>query len=247
MLKSFRADLHIHTCLSPCGDVSMSPRRVVKTAVEKKIDIIAVCDHNSAENAEAAIKSAEGFPIVVLPGMEVCTQEEIHFIALFENIQSALELQNIVYLHLHGENDAETFGLQVVANEDDEVISFNSKLLIGAVDLSVDKLVNIVHDLGGIAIASHIDRESYSIIGQLGFIPINLKFDALEISKNLELDLAKERYLEYAKYTFIQNSDAHSIDQIGIANTEYLLESPTFAEIKMALKNLNGRKVSGIK
>lgn len=243
MLKYYRADLHIHTCLSPCGDVSISPRRLVQLAVEKQIDIIAVCDHNSAENVESTMRAARGLPIVVLPGMEICTQEEIHFIALFEKVQSVLELQDIVYLNLKGENDPETFGLQIVANENDEVLSFNNKLLIGAVDLSINKLVDIVHKLGGIAIASHIDRESYSIIGQLGFIPDDLNLDALEISKAISPATARAKYNVYAKYPFIQNSDAHSLETIGECTTEYYLASPSFKELMLALSNKEGRKV----
>jgi PHP family Zn ribbon phosphoesterase len=243
MLRIFRADLHIHTCLSPCGDISMSPKRIVSKAVERDIDIIAINDHNSAENAQAAIRAAEGLSLTVLPGMEVCTREEIHVIALFENLQSALELQQIVYDSLQGENDAETFGLQVVANEADEVVRFNSKLLIGAADISVDDIVGAIHRLGGIAIASHIDRPSYSVIGQLGFIPDNLKFDALEISTGTTIENARTRYPEYSGAVFVQNSDAHNLDGIGKGTTQLLLEKPSFIEIKKALENKEGRTV----
>lgn len=243
MLKIFRADLHVHTCLSPCGDISMSPKRIVRRAVERNIDIIAINDHNSAENVPAVIRAAWGLPLSVLPGMEICTREEIHVIALFENMQSAFELQQIVYNFLHGENDAETFGLQVVANEEDEVVSFNSKLLIGAADLSVDAVVGHVSRLGGIAIASHIDRQSYSIIGQLGFIPENLRFDALEISTRTSIKDARALYPEYSGSVFIQNSDAHFLNDIGKGMTKFMLEEPTFGEIKKALRNQEGRTV----
>jgi len=243
MLRIFRADLHIHTCLSPCGDISMSPRKIVRRALEQNIDIIAINDHNSAENTQAVIRAAEGSPLTVLPGMEVCTQEEIHVISLFENVQSALELEQIVDDCLHGENDAETFGLQVVANEDDEVVSFNSKLLIGAADLSVDMVVDFIHRLGGIAIASHIDRPSYSVIGQLGFIPDNLTFDALEISAGMTIESARARYPEYSGYMFVQNSDAHVLDDIGKGTMRLMLEEPSFGEIKKALRKQEGRTV----
>jgi predicted metal-dependent phosphoesterase TrpH len=243
MLRIFRADLHVHTCLSPCGDISMSPRKIARRALEQNIDIIAVNDHNSAENAQAAILAAEGSSLTVLPGMEVCTREEIHVVALFENLQSALELQQIVYNCLYGENDAETFGLQVVANEEDEVVRFNGKLLIGAADLSVDTVVETIHRLGGIAIASHIDRPSYSIIGQLGFIPDNIKFDALEISTAMTIEDARTRYPEYSGTVFVQNSDAHTLDDIGKATIRFMMEKPSFDEIKKAIRKLEGRTV----
>jgi predicted metal-dependent phosphoesterase TrpH len=243
MLREFKADLHIHTCLSPCGDLRMSPRNIVAEVLKKEFDIIAICDHNSAENIPAVIKSAEGKDFVVLPGMEVCTREEIHVLAIFENLKSAFELQSLVYDHLHGENNPEVFGLQVVANEFDEVLGFQNKLLIGAVDLSIEQVVNEIHRLNGLAIASHIDRESYSIIGQLGFIPDELKLDALEISQNIGVKEARKRFGEYQRYQLIQNSDAHFIDDVGKRSTRFLMEKPSFNEIRKALRNEDGRRV----
>ena len=243
MLKQFRADLHIHTCLSPCGDLKMTPQKIVQQAVNKKLNIIAICDHNSTENVSAVAKVAEGKNITIIPGMEVCTQEEIHMLALFENIEAAFEMQAKVYDKLQGKNNPEVFGMQVIGNEFDEVLGFNERLLIGAVDMSIEEVVNGIHKLNGLAIASHIDRESYSVIGQLGFIPETLRFDALEISLNISIEEAQKRFSEYQTYTFIQNSDAHVIEDIGKCTTEFLMERLSFDEIKKALRNNDGRKV----
>jgi len=243
MLKVYRADLHIHTCLSPCGDLKMTPQKIVQQAVNKKLNIIAICDHNSTENVSAVAKVAKGKNITVISGMEVCTKEEIHMLALFENIEAAFEMQAKVYDKLQGKNDPEVFGMQVIGNEFDEVLGFNERLLIGAVDMSIEEVVNGIHKLNGLAIASHIDRESYSVIGQLGFIPETLRFDALEISPNISIEEARKRFSEYQTYTFIQNSDAHVIEDIGKCTTEFLMERLSFDEIKKALRNNDGRKV----
>ncbi len=243
MLKVYRADLHIHTCLSPCGDLKMTPQKIVQQAVNKKLNIIAICDHNSTENVSAVAKVAKGKNITVISGMEVCTKEEIHMLALFENIEAAFEMQAKVYDKLQGKNNPEVFGMQVIGNEFDEVLGFNERLLIGAVDMSIEEVVNKVHKLNGLTIASHIDRESYSVIGQLGFIPETLRFDALEISPNISIEEARKRFSKYQTYTFIQTSDAHFIDDVGKCTIEFLIDRPSFDEIKKAFRNNDGRKI----
>jgi 3',5'-nucleoside bisphosphate phosphatase len=243
MKKIFRADLHVHTCLSPCGDLKMSPKTIVAQALKHNIDMVAISDHNSAENIPAVLRAAKATPLIVLSGMEVCTKEEVHVVALFDTVESAFELQKHVYERLEGKNDEQVFGMQVVANENDEVLRFNSKLLIGAADLSIEQLIHIIHQLNGLAIASHIDRESFSIIGQLGFIPDSVHFDALEISTRTTIAEARIRFPEYSRFPMVQNSDAHLIDDFGNSFTNFFLEKASFQEIAKALKNKSGRKV----
>lgn len=243
MLKPFKADLHIHSCLSPCADLNMSPIKIIHKAMMEKIEIIGICDHNSSENVVAFTKAAETKNIKVLPGMEVTSKEEVHILALFEKAESALKLQEIIYENLSGENDEEAFGTQVVANELDEVEGFNNKLLIGATELSVEDVVDFIHSFNGLAIASHVDREGFSIIGQLGFIPENLKLDALEISPKLSNIEARKIFNQYESFPFIFSSDAHKLEEIGKGVTSFLLKEPTLLEIKKALKSEEGRKV----
>jgi PHP family Zn ribbon phosphoesterase len=241
MNKLYRADLHIHTCLSPCGDLKMTPQKIINQVLKNNIDIIAICDHNTAENVPALINAAKDKNVAVIPGMEICSREEIHIIALFQNLETVFEMQAKVYEKLHGKNNPDVFGLQVVGNEFDEVLGFNDKLLIGAVDLTVDEIVNRVHKLGGLAIASHIDKESNSILGQLGFIPETLRLDALEISPRISCEDARKRFTDYRNYTFVQNSDAHLLEDIGKGTTELLLADTSFDEIKKALMNVINR------
>lgn len=244
MLKRFKADLHIHTCLSPCAELEMTPAAIIKTALEKGIDIVAVTDHNSAENVTATRKAAENTKITVLAGMEITSSEEAHIFALFDNDGSVMELQEIVYKNLlPGENDEKLFGEQIVVNEKDEVLDFNKRLLIGATTLPAKTIVDSIHNLGGIAIASHIDRDAFSIVSQLGFIPEDLKFDALELSSGNDREKAGPLFARYYAFAFITSSDAHDIKDIGKKTISFFLNEPTIAEMRQALKNIDGRKV----
>ncbi|MGD8537973.1 MAG: PHP-associated domain-containing protein [Candidatus Aminicenantes bacterium] len=241
MLRPFKADLHIHTCLSPCTELNMSPRGILASAKKKGIDILGICDHNSTENSPGLMKAADSMDIGVLPGMEVTSQEEVHVLALFDEIENALKLQDYVYQNLPGENDPDAFGMQVIVNEKEEVLGFSEKLLIGATTIALGDVIRSIHSLGGIAIASHIDREAYSIIGQLGFVPEDLELDALEISPRVNYEDARTAY-PY-DYPITSSSDAHYPDDIGKTFTSFLLEDKTVAEIKKALKNEEGRRI----
>ncbi len=254
MLKEFRADLHIHTCLSPCADLDMTPSSIVKTAREKNLDIIAVTDHNSAENTAAARRAAGGTALTVLAGMEITSSEEAHILAVFDDMEGVMKLQDKVYESLLPAEDIRPsspfdtggpggFGEQVVVNEKDEVMGFSNRLLIGATALPADSIVNTIHSLGGLAVASHVDREAFSIISQLGFIPGELKFDALEISARADRKNAEHLFENYRSFAWISSSDAHYIKDIGRAATVFLIKEPTAAEMALAMKGVNGRSV----
>jgi predicted metal-dependent phosphoesterase TrpH len=219
----------------------MSPKKILAAAKEKGIDIIGICDHNSSENSLAVMKASKKMDIHVIPGMEVTSQEEVHVLALFDDIRNALELQDCVYRNLPGENDEEAFGMQVIVNEKEEVLGFNKKLLIGATTMPLDEILRLIHSLDGVTIASHIDRESFSIIGQLGFIPENLELDALEISPNITFEEALKKF--NANYPITCSSDAHYPEDIGKGFSSFLIKEGTVSELKKALKNEDGRKL----
>ena len=241
MLKEFRADLHIHTCLSPCGSLKMSPANIVHQASNKNIDIIGICDHNSAENVPALKEAAQKSRIAVLPGLEVTSREEVHLLALFDSISSAFQLQEIVFNHLEGHNDPDTFGMQVVVNAEGEVLGFNPRLLIGASSLSVEDLIVHIHSLEGLVIASHVDRESFSLPGQLGFIPPDMDLDALEISPDMTYQEAVEKYP--SQFPLVCFSDAHFLEDIGRTHTIFRMESGTIPEISKAIQKKEGREI----
>jgi hypothetical protein len=133
------------------------------------------------------------------------------------------------------------FGMQVIVNHRGDVLGFNKKLLIGASTLTLEEVVAAVHSLGGLAVASHIDREAFSVIGQLGFIPDHLEFDALEISSRITYREAREKFR--TRHPLISASDAHFLNEIGASTTMFLLESGTLDEIKLAFLNVEGRKI----
>lgn len=241
MLRPFKADLHIHTCLSPCTELDMSPRGILSAAQKKGIDILGICDHNSTENSLAIMNAAKTMNINILPGMEVTSQEEVHVLALFDDIKNALKLQEYVYNNLPGKNDEDAFGMQVIVNENEEVLGFNDKLLIGATTIPLDDVLKMIRTFGGVSIASHIDRASFSLISQLGFIPDGLGLDALEISPRMTHTEAEEMYSN--NYPITCSSDAHYPEDIGKGFTTFLLKEGTAAEIKKALKNEEGRKL----
>ncbi len=242
-LKLYRADLHVHTCLSPCGDWDMSPAFVIGRCVEKKIDIVAITDHNTIENTKVAMTLGRENGLTVLPSMEICSTEEVHILGLFDSFNNAEKMQTIVYEHLKGENQPDVFGYQVVANENDEVVSQNEKLLIGATDLSINRIVDAVHSLGGLAIAAHIDKKAFSLLGQLGFVPPDLNLDAVEVSYRERPERAVEKLLFGMKIPCITSSDAHFPGEIGRVSTKFLIAAPTITEMKMALQGIDGRRI----
>jgi len=242
-MRTFKADLHIHSCLSPCADLDMSPRSIVERSVEKGLDIIAICDHNYAENTEAAIRASEEYDLRVLPGLEINSSEEVHVLAIFEEAQKALHMQEIVYCYLTGSNRPDLFGDQVVADEFDEVKDFNERMLISATQLGIHEIVERVHRLGGLCIASHVDRPSYSIISHLGFVPSDLQLDALEISRLTERESAQSKIQGINNFPIMTFSDAHCLDDIGLTYTSFLLELPIIDDIRMALTEEFGRRV----
>ncbi len=243
-MKVFRADLHTHTVLSPCGDLEMSPVNIVRIAKERGVDILGITDHNSTLHAVLIKQLAEKEGIMVLMGAEVTTKEEVHCLCFFETEQQLSEFQ--VYLDHYLPkipNDTKYFGYQVVVNEEEEIVQEIENLLISGLNQGINEIEQKVHQLNGLFIPAHINKTQNSIISQLGFLPPDLKVDALEISMHTTKDefLSKNKYLK--GYAFIQSSDAHYIDNIGNVCTNFFMEELSFAEIRKALSMKDGRKI----
>jgi len=224
----------------------MSPLGVVQTAVRKGLDLIGICDHNSAENVLAAKKAGRAMGMTVLGGMEVASEEEAHILVFFDQDDDLLGFQETVYKHLSGRNDEKRFGQQVIADAEDGVTGFCDRLLIGATSLSVEKIVAYARASAGesLVIAAHIDRDVFSLIGQLGFVPPHLALDALEVSRNLAVAEARKRFPDCAKYPVVTASDAHHPDDIGSRTVTLTVMDGTVAEIKKALASRDGRKAA---
>jgi PHP family Zn ribbon phosphoesterase len=243
-LRRIKADLHVHTCLSPCAGLDMSPREVVNAALRKGLDLIGVCDHNSAENVLAVKKAGARNGLMVLGGMEVASAEEAHLLAFFDDDDDLLGFQDFIYRHLAGRNDEHSFGLQVIADDEDGVTGFCERLLIGATSLPAEKIVEAARTAKGesLVIAAHVDREAFSIIGQLGFIPPRIALDGVEVSRHTTVARAKERFPDCVNYPVVTGSDAHSPADVGDRYTCFTIEDGSIAEIKKALAGRDGRK-----
>ena len=235
-MRKVRADLHLHTCLSPCADTQMQATAIVEQAKKVGLDMIAICDHNSAENVAAVTKAGLREALPVIPGIEITSSEEVHILGLFRTERDLMSVQEVVYENLPGENYEEAFGPQTIVDEWDNTVGTNHKQLIGATNLSLEKVVEIIHQWSGLAIASHVDRERFSLIGQLGFIPKGLELDALEVSSPCAA--AKE----YG-YPVICSSDAHFLEDIGINPCCFMVEEASVREIGKALRQELGRSI----
>ncbi|MBI9053769.1 MAG: PHP domain-containing protein [Bacteroidales bacterium] len=243
-MNTYKVDLHTHTVLSPCGDLEMSPASIVKRAKEKKIDILGITDHNSTKNCKALNDIAKDNDLLILKGAEVTTKEEVHCLAFFENDDELFDFQNYLEEHLPEiENDVNKFGYQVVVDKDENILEQIDWLLISALDVDINQIEHKVHELNGLFIPAHIDKARYSLLSQLGFVPSDLKIDALEISKFVKKDEFVKQNNYLADYCFIQSSDAHFLENIGDTDTYFQMENKSFSEIRKALKGENGRKV----
>lgn len=236
-------DTHVHTCLSPCGDLDMHPSGLVAAARAARLDAVGVCDHNSARNVAATMRAA-GAGLVVLPGMEIASEEEVHVVALLPDALSAERLQQRVYQALPGRNDAAVFGEQVVADEHGEVVALDDRLLIGATRWSVEEVVRAIHDEDGLAIAAHVDRERFGMLGQLGLVPPGLALDAIEVSRRTTMPEARAQFGALG-FPIVTASDAHEPKDVGAAVTLMLLERVDHGEVGQALEGRNGRAVLG--
>jgi len=244
MLKAYKADFHIHSCLSPCGDLDMTPRNIIAKALDLGLDLIAISDHNASENISATIKLAEDTQLSVLAGMEVTSSEEVHVLALFDNLDLITQFQKIVYENLLPlEIDLRMIEEQVFVNENDEVEGFNEHPLLGASLLTLEEIVEKVHQFNGLAIASHVDKDSFSIFAQLGFIPDYLELDGLEISPFSTSEDVLTNFPDCSRYPLVSFSDAHFLKDLGNKTTNFVLEKPTIQELRLALRNENGRKI----
>jgi PHP family Zn ribbon phosphoesterase len=241
-MKIYRADLHVHTVLSPCGDLEMSPANLISEASRKGIDIIGITDHNTTKHCKLISRLAADKGIFVMMGAEVTTKEEVHCLTFFENTGTLDLFQKFLDENLPDIlNDPAIFGHQVQVNEDEIIIYEEKKLLINAISKSIKEVEVFVHNLDGIFIPAHIDRKKNSIYSQLGFLPENLNADALELSKGTTPEKFLSVHSEIKKTPVIRSSDAHFPVNIGTAFTDFHINEPSFSEIKLALKGINGR------
>lgn len=215
-------DLHIHSALSPCGDNEMTPNNIVNMSYIKELDIISVTDHNTMLNIKAVHQVAKDKDILVIPGIEVTTKEEVHMLCYFKDLDSGIEFSEEIFNSLPKvKNKEELFGRQVILNSKDEEIGNIEKLLLNSSSYTIDELSKLVQKHQGIMIPAHIDKNNYSILSTLGFIPNDLNISTVEISKNFNIENT-EKLVNSNKYNIIRNSDAHYLHDIN--EREFFIE-----------------------
>jgi PHP family Zn ribbon phosphoesterase len=233
-MKPFRADLHIHSLLSPCASLEMSPREIISRARSKGLDMIALSDHNSTLHCELTVSLGLEAGLTVLRAAEVTSSEDVHSLVILPDQDASLAFQKWIDDHcVYIPYDPQIFGDQVVLDRDENIIKEIGHFLPAALRATLDEVEAAAHGAGGLFIPAHIDRPSMSITSQLGFIPDDLYIDAVEV-----VGQAAEML-----YPVIRNSDAHIPEQIGRRYTEYMIERASFGELAMALRGENGRHI----
>jgi 3',5'-nucleoside bisphosphate phosphatase len=239
-MQRFYADLHVHTVLSACAEVEMIPPLIVQRAVELGLGLLAITDHNASENCAAVMQAASGTGLAVLPGMEVQTLEDVHVLCLFDTLEQALTWQGAVFDHLPARrNPEEMLGAQYVVNAAGDYMRTEERLLATGVDLPLDEVVRRVTELGGAAIPAHIDRPSYSLLANLGFVPPELKVPAFEIFRLSDPQKLRAAHPELRGRTLIRGGDAHCLADLSCAIL-IEAESRTVGGLLAALTGVHG-------
>lgn len=211
-----RFDLHVHTALSACAEDVMSPGQVVRRAAAAGLTILAVTDHNASAHVRPAMRAAAGSGLTVVPGMEVCSREEVHLLALFADAAALADLQELVDAALPAaENVPAVFGYQVVYDDHDEICDLDRRLRQAGTALSIERLVAEIHQRGGLAVPAHVFRGRFSLLSQLGAVDAGPGFDLLEIGYS---QWVRDKYRlgrRYAGVPLITGSDAHFLEDIG--------------------------------
>jgi PHP family Zn ribbon phosphoesterase len=241
-MNKYRADLHIHTLLSPCASLEMTPQTIVEKAKKVGLQIIGITDHNSTKHTLLVKKLAEKEGIFTLTGAEVTTKEEVHCLVFFEQHEELVQFQHYIDSNITQiPNSEEYYGYQPVIDEDENILEMVPNYLPAALKVGIEKIQKKVEELNGLFIPAHVDRSVNGILSQLGFIPPSLKYDALGLSRHGSEKHVKEQYVIQNKTTFIRNSDAHYPEQIGEIYSIFHLKELSFSEIKKAMKQQDNR------
>lgn len=244
MLRPLLADLHIHTVLSACAEVEMIPPLIVRRACRMGLGLIAVTDHNACANADAVLRAAEGTGLAVLAGMELQTREEVHLLCLFDTVEQGLTWQAEVWRLLPPlANREELFGPQYVVDAEGEWVRTEERLLAASADIALEDAIARVHALGGLAIPAHVERPSFSLLANLGMVPPGFVADALEVTARFRPEDGFSRWPELRGWPLVVNGDAHRLGEMQ-NRTLIKIAAPTVCELSMALRGVEGRKVS---
>ena len=225
--KGYYYDFHLHSCLSPCGDNDMTPNNIVGMASLLGLQIIALTDHNSVKNCRAVCKVGRQNGLVVIPGMELCTSEEIHVVTLFPDVDSAEAFGAHVSTTLPPiPNRPDIFGEQRILDENDEIVGLEEVYLLSASSISIEEVMPLCGFYGGVCYPAHIDRSSFSVISALGLFPDHIGFRFAELSRQAGPGYASQVQLPQG-LKLLRSSDAHYLEDIDEAKYTLPLENCT--------------------
>ena len=237
MTERLYYDLHIHSCLSPCGDDDMTPANIVGMAALKELDVIALTDHNTCGNCGAVMEAAAGTGLLVIPGMELCTAEEIHAVCLFETLENAMAFDAYVAKHSPAiANRTDIYGHQYRMDSADTVLSEDERLLVIASDISIMDVPELMHRFSGVCFPAHVDRSSYSLLASLGGVPPECGFKTAEVANPAKIDALCREHPLLGGMRIVTDSDAHYL--WDISERYYYVEAER--TVKAVLQALRG-------
>jgi len=246
-LCEYYVDLHLHSVLSPCSDLEMGAADIVKKSREEGISVIAVTDHNHIANYRALRDAADepGKPLLVLPGMEVQSMEDIHVVVIFPDEDTAYKYKDWLWLKMPRiKNKDGKFGYQLIIDKDGNILDQEDVLLVQGAVLTVDEISSEALNLGCIVIMAHMDKPSFSYEAVLGPLPDEFQCSAIELSPRVNDSSIHGWRAKYPNRTLIRSSDAHKLDQISNSKCSIMkLGGLSFEEVALAIRNENGRGV----
>jgi len=215
-MAEYRYDLHIHSCLSPCGDNDMTPNNIAGMAALMGLDIIAITDHNTSRNAGSVMAAGEEAGVLVIPGMELCTAEEAHVVCLFETLEGAMGFDAYIYKNMpHIANKPDIFGEQRMLSPEDELVGTEDNLLLVSSFVGVNDVLPLAREYGGIALPAHVNRDSYSVVAALGSLPPEAGFTAFEATRDCDMDALYSTNPELRGLHVVRDSDSHYLETLA--------------------------------
>lgn len=235
----YRYDFHLHSCLSPCGDEDMTPYNLVNMAKLLELDIIALTDHNTTANCESAMEVGAVIGLPVIPGMELCTAEEIHVVCLFPNLAAATAFGGYVHARIPPvKNKPDIYGRQLLMDSRDTILGEEPLLLVTASAIAITEVPGLVTAYGGFCYPAHIDRASFSILASLGDITAGMGFTCAEVTPLADIDALTTKHPDLARMRIMRSSDAHHLENMLEAADTLALPEPTPAEVVEALRGI---------
>lgn len=232
-MNRYYYDLHIHSCLSPCGDNENTPNNLVGMGVLNGLQIMALTDHNTCKNCSAFFKAARKHGIIPIPGMELTTAEDIHMVCLFPTLEAAMAFdEEISKRRIRIPNRTDIFGEQWIMDENDEIIGEEPDLLSNATTIPIEEAPGLVEHFGGVCYPAHIDREANGIISILGTIPTFPEFSCMELHDGAREEEYRQAYV-LDRCVVVSCSDAHYLWDIKEKDGYLELEDEPYSSARV--------------